>query len=142
MRRTSIAVLGFVLSGALTYAGLCWPRSVRPGWFELDGQPRAVDGEPVQDWQHANEVFARLAVTSCRKLLELHERHAVEQAANDPPGGLDREFTLDYVPAGERDPGRRVIVRQRLPARALWADRHPIHYASYELLDAEPAGPR
>ena len=81
MKLASTALLSFALSGALTFTGLSWPRYVRPGWFQLEGQPRAVDGQPVQDWQHVNEVLARnVSAVSTNgafpDLIELHNPRA------------------------------------------------------------------
>lgn len=134
MKLASTAVLSFVLSGALAFTGLAWPRSERPGWFQLDGQPRALDGQPVQDWQHVNEVLARTVAATCGPLREQHELHATKRATGSPPEPPDRIFTLDYVPAAGDGQLRRVAVRQHVPSRVLWASQHPISYASHEVV--------
>ena len=138
MKLASTALLSFALSGALTFTGLSWPRYVRPGWFQLEGQPRAVDGQPVQDWQHVNEVLARMAAATCTPLRDLHVLHATNRTAGEPPEPPDRLFTLDYIPAAGDNQLRQVVVRQRVPGRVLWADQHPIFFACHEVVAGDP----
>lgn len=131
------ATIGFVLASALTVLELRKPRSVRPGWFELDGRPCAVDGEPVQDWMHANELFARSASVLCRAL-EAQSIHDGRWTGPLPEQAV-RDLTLDYVPSGGE--GRTsVVVRMRLPGVALQGSEHPIGFVRYEIV--APQAPR
>lgn len=139
MNQARTAVISCVISGAITCTGLWWPRSVRPGWFELEGRPRAVDGLPVEDWQHVNELLAKFAVAACP---ELQRSHAANQSGGQPLAAVEREFRFDYVPADSDGSLQRVVVRQSVPSRVLWADRHPVWYATYEIVTADRPVPR
>lgn len=135
MRSARAAGLGFVLTSAATIAVLQWPSRRPLGWFELPGQPLAVDGQPVSDWRHANEVLARSAAA-------IHpELEKYRNAQPMPEEVFDRAFAIDVatdVAAGRRE---RVLVRRFVPTRVLWgAQHHPIAYARYEVVDAEPLG--
>lgn len=137
--RTAVAVvLAFVSTSALTLAAIWWPEHHRLGWFELAGRPIAVDGEPVEDWTHANEVLAR-SVADIEPRLE-----QFRQAQQAPVEFLDRRIAIAYAP--DAAPGRteRVLVQRWLPGHiALGGARHhPAAYARYEIVDGEEPAPR
>lgn len=132
MRPASSAILSLLASSALAFALRCWPRAERAGWFELDGHPRTIDRVPVGDWQQVNEVLARQAMNACAALHESHRAkgsEAVQVWVVDIP--------LEYEPAQRAGEVERLIVRQRVPARVLWADRHPVAYCTYEVVGAD-----
>ncbi|MBK8099948.1 MAG: hypothetical protein IPK26_22830 [Planctomycetes bacterium] len=138
MRVTPIVAISFLLSGALALAIRLWPCHERRGWFELDGQLRALDGAPVRDWSHANDLLARYAAEGASELAD--QSAAAHQAGNSPPGPLLREFTVDYVPADGDGRVVRMRVGQRLPEHAPMIGRHPIAGATYQLIGADPKG--
>jgi hypothetical protein len=125
------AATSFAIASALTLTGLRWRQTTRLGWFELDGRPVAIDGVPVADWQHANEMLARMAATTCSEMCQLEQRKP--QAPIPSPEPRARQFSCDYVPA-EGDGGtRRIVVCQALPGRVLWGGFHPIVFATYSI---------
>ena len=134
MKRATAVGLGFVLTSLATFVVRQWPRQHALGWFELAGRPVAVDGQPVEDWRHANERLARSAA-------EIHPVIEKYRKVDNPPiEVLDREFTIDYVPAGAAD-RQRVTVRRFMPTRLLWGgSHHPIAYARYEVGGHRPLG--
>ena len=133
MRRAIASGLGFVLTSVATLVAVRWPEKRLLGWFELDGQPVAVDGQCVESWRQANEVLARSAA---EVQLELEK---YRDAATRPSEVLDREFTVDYVPDPATGRAERVLVRRFMPTRLLWGGNvHPIGYARYEVGGARP----
>lgn len=128
MRPVWLAAISFLVSGGIGLAAARWPGTERQGWFELPGQPRAVDGVPVADWQHVNEIFARSAAAACRE----HQAKGPQPSGDCTADYVEREFRLEYAPSAGR-PTRTVVVNQRVPRFALYASRHPIAYARHEV---------
>ena len=138
MRPWLAACLSFVASGGLALVTVCWPRAERQGWFELDGRPKSLDRVPVHDWQHVNELLARHAIAACDAL---HTEHQAQAKTKAPASPFHlRELHLEYEPAGRPGVVEVVLVRQRVPARVLWSDRHPVGYATYEVVAAATLG--
>lgn len=138
MRATPIVASSFLLSGALALTVRLWPCQERRGWFDLDGHPRALDGSPVRDWSHANELLARYAAQGASELAG--KSMAALKSGTPSPGPLLREFTIDYVPADGDGHVVRMRVGQRLPEHAPMIGRHPIAGATYEVMGADPKG--
>ncbi len=129
MKTRTAAGLAFVLSSACTIVWLWWPRAA-PGWFELDGRPVAIDGRPVEDWRHANDVLA----SSAPAVVATHLAH--RQSRHPPAELFDREFTIDYEPRGATG-SVRVRVRRYQPITVVYGGRaHPAASARYEIVGA------
>jgi hypothetical protein len=132
MRTGPAIALSFVLTGAVTFAGLRWPRQQPMGWLELDGRPVAVDGERVEDWRRVNEVLARSAAHFVTRIEDHRKDHTCREL-------LDREFAIDYLPRANAARAERVVVRRYLPTLLLWGgSHHPIAYARYEVVASAP----
>ncbi|MCA8948987.1 MAG: hypothetical protein KDE27_05760 [Planctomycetes bacterium] len=131
MKIATAAGLSAALTSAATILVLQWPTERRQGWFELAGRPVALDGRPVQDWAHVNEILAR------------HLSAAVEQTSLPASDEMLRKnlewvFELDHAPDTAPDRRHRATVRQTLPQLYFWGGNvHPVAHARYEILGEE-----
>lgn len=133
MKIVTAASISFVATSILTFAVRWWPSEYRPGWFELEGRPVAIDGRPVEDWRHVNEILARYAVAAVG-----------DKRPSFGPGHKDeefvREFVLDFAPG---DPGhvQRATVRQCQDTSGFFmGGMHPIGKARYTIVSVQPVG--
>lgn len=130
-RKIAIGAVAFLAASAGALACRWWP-DARLGWLELAGRPLALDGQRVADWRHVNELLARSATDIWAKSGAFWEGRETPAAEI-----LDRQFVVDYQPAG-REQRERVVVDRFMVWSRLDVNRHPIGAARYAVVAASP----
>lgn len=134
MKPHTAAITAFVASAVCTFVWVRVPASAPAGWFEVDGRPVKLDGEPVADWRQVNGLLAYAAAEFVLREQDLRSRKGISMEMM-----LDRTFELEI----EQDGGNREVlhVSRFLPAHLTWTggSSHPVAYSRYEVVRSDRA---
>ena len=116
------------------------PRPLREqrGWFEVPGDPVAVDNAPVESWEEVNSI---LRYTSHEARTEVEQRSYTRAAYEALPDRLDsRHFTIVVREPGDGVDGQRrhrhVVVERWFLKRDLFSRSAPRHVQQFEILES------